>query len=199
MGLGALGWSKGQSRHKALVRNFGCVNPLQPLPKDFLIQHDNDNIDADFSRCRYVLLLLNAAHVQLLGLEIWRGFGRVGGLLVYGRETEDGIYDLEYQHYHLAEEEEQYTANHTVANSILFYSPKSHSAPSRSLPEPKSKTDPSHNGSVWGLVTPSGMFTIYDPQNISTIHQIHLRFQLRLSKLRRIVPPNVSHFDRAFN
>lgn len=42
-----------------------------------MIQHDNDNIDADFSRCRYVLPFSNDAYIQSLGLGNWNEFEMV--------------------------------------------------------------------------------------------------------------------------
>jgi hypothetical protein len=88
-------------RQKLLVRSI----ELQSIRRSSN-QHDNDNIDADdlYSRCRYVLFFLNSANAQLLGLEDWEGFEKVGRLLVHGRELEVAILDLEYHQHDLAEE-----------------------------------------------------------------------------------------------
>ena len=44
----------------------------------------------------------------------------------------------------------------SLTDDFLIYSPTSLSARSKSSPRPRSRTDLSHNGSVWELVTPSG-------------------------------------------
>ncbi|KAB8300197.1 hypothetical protein EYC80_000418 [Monilinia laxa] len=114
---------------------------------DISIQHDNDNIDADFSRCRYVLPFSDSAHVQLVGSGNWETFDGLGALLVHGRKFHEGN-SISNTSNNLCLRRKYSITNYTHANSILYCSPKSHSAPSRSLREPKSKTDPFHNGSV---------------------------------------------------